>query len=349
LHEISTIGNYIWLPVLLRIANSGIMSNRLKEIDMGDFLMNKTCFVTMPISGTTNQHDESYWLSFFDIIKSIMEGNGYSCCRSEAGPYSIFSSIANKLYDSDVVIAVLTDLNANVWYELGIRHALKSGTIMLLQEGQKIPFDVSAYGVIFYKDGISLQKQLQDSISKHLSMMNESLSDSPVLSTLSTKRVKELEDDNSVLKEVILQLYSNTATNKKRSEAENNMEILETVKHNVLWLDDYVGKSDFIKDLFDKNSLQFDITCNSDDAAKLYNSSAYDAVVVDVGNGERIDSVLNFIQKVCRRRSPVIFFGDIATMRKYSKEFCSIGATVTNVFTNVLKLLVDIAKGRPVF
>ena len=57
--------------------------------------------------------------------------------------------------DADLVLAVLTDFNTNVWYELGIRHALRKGTIMVIEERQKLPFDISQYGVIKYEDSIT--------------------------------------------------------------------------------------------------------------------------------------------------------------------------------------------------
>jgi hypothetical protein len=47
------------------------------------------------------------------------------------------------IVNSDLVLAVLTDYNPNVWYELGTRHSLRHGTIMMLERGQKIPIDIA--------------------------------------------------------------------------------------------------------------------------------------------------------------------------------------------------------------
>lgn len=33
----------------------------------------KKCFVIMPFSKTTEEHDEAYWTEFFDTIQKIME------------------------------------------------------------------------------------------------------------------------------------------------------------------------------------------------------------------------------------------------------------------------------------
>jgi hypothetical protein len=71
---------------------------------------------------------------------------------------NIIKAIVNELYYSHIVLAVLTDYNPNVLYELGTRHSLKRGTIMMLQKGQKIPFDIAQYGVIYYGLESGVQK-----------------------------------------------------------------------------------------------------------------------------------------------------------------------------------------------
>jgi len=115
--------------------------------------MTKRCFVIMPFSATTEKHTAAYWNDFFfKFVKPSIEKLGYSCSLSEAHPSNIIKDIFRELLNADLVLAVLTDFNANVWYELGIRHALRKGTIMMIEEGKKLPFDISQYGVIKYKD-----------------------------------------------------------------------------------------------------------------------------------------------------------------------------------------------------
>jgi hypothetical protein len=111
----------------------------------------KHCFVIMPFSKTKGKRTAKYWDDFFsNFIKPAVENLGYTCKRSNAKPGNIMKAIVNDLVNSDVVLAVLTDYNANVLYELGTRHSLKRGTIMMLERGQKIPFDIAQYGVIYY-------------------------------------------------------------------------------------------------------------------------------------------------------------------------------------------------------
>jgi hypothetical protein len=101
----------------------------------------KHCFVIMPFSKTVDKHTAEYWDSFFsNFIQPAVENLGYTCKRSSAKPGNIMKAIVNDLVNSDLVLAVLTDYNPNVLYELGTRHSLKRGTIMMLERGQKIPF-----------------------------------------------------------------------------------------------------------------------------------------------------------------------------------------------------------------
>ncbi|MDA8347073.1 MAG: hypothetical protein M0Z66_16665 [Thermaerobacter sp.] len=61
--------------------------------------------------------------------------------------------IVRELRDADVVVADLTDRNANVFYELGIRHSLKNRTVLIAQNIEDVPSDLRQYGIIVYGRG----------------------------------------------------------------------------------------------------------------------------------------------------------------------------------------------------
>lgn len=62
----------------------------------------------------------------------------------ELNPSSISNDIFTKLMHSRYVIADITYPNPNVFYELGIRHAIKPGTILIREKVDfSIPFDIS--------------------------------------------------------------------------------------------------------------------------------------------------------------------------------------------------------------
>lgn len=114
--------------------------------------MPRTCFAIMPFSATTSCTEEEWTLIFDAIIKPAIEGSGleYECRRSVATRGNIVASILQELKETYVVLADLTDQNANVFYELGVRHALKDRTILIAQKEEDIPFDLRAYAYHIY-------------------------------------------------------------------------------------------------------------------------------------------------------------------------------------------------------
>lgn len=51
---------------------------------------------------------------------------------------------------SDLVIADLSTLNPNVFYEIGLRHMLGKAIIHVADENTKLPFDVSSFRTVIY-------------------------------------------------------------------------------------------------------------------------------------------------------------------------------------------------------
>ena len=114
--------------------------------------MSRTCYVLMPFSGTESCTRNEWTRIFEELLRPAVEeaGQGYQCVRSTATRGNIVASILQDINDSYVVIADLTDQNANVFYELGVRHSLKNRTIMIAQKRNHIPFDLEAYAYHIY-------------------------------------------------------------------------------------------------------------------------------------------------------------------------------------------------------
>jgi hypothetical protein len=66
----------------------------------------------------------------------------------------------SQIYDAEVAIVDLSTLNPNVFYELGVRHALRrTVTVLLCRKGTKTPFNIAGFNHIPYdpNDAQSLQ------------------------------------------------------------------------------------------------------------------------------------------------------------------------------------------------
>jgi hypothetical protein len=133
----------------------------------------------MPFSQTTVQHTEEYWSRFYEVfIKPALRENNYEAERSAATPDNITRGIIRKLATADAVLAVLTDYNANVFYELGARHSLRQGTIMILEDGQRRPSDPVSHGMLSYTD--ANLPRFSSELTEYIRAIENRTDDSPI-------------------------------------------------------------------------------------------------------------------------------------------------------------------------
>jgi tetratricopeptide (TPR) repeat protein len=156
-----------------------------------------TCFVIMGFgkktdfeSGRTLDLDKSYK----NVIKPAVEAAGLVCIRADEIVHSglIDVPMYEQLLDADIVIADLSTFNRNALYELGVRHALRPyTTVVIAEDGIKtFPFDVNHVVVrqyrhlgedIGYEEALRFQRLLTDAINAVLSQTPPA-KDSPVYS-----------------------------------------------------------------------------------------------------------------------------------------------------------------------
>jgi len=107
----------------------------------------KSCFVIAPIGaeGTPTRKRSDQILKY--VIRPAAEACGFvDPVRADQMlmPGIITSQIIERVLEDDLVIADLTGANANVFYELAIRHLIGRPVVQLIEKGEKIPFDVAA-------------------------------------------------------------------------------------------------------------------------------------------------------------------------------------------------------------
>ncbi len=140
----------------------------------------------------TKDHEWN-WKIYSQIIKPVVEECGYEAKRADELEYlgNITHDIIKWLYESQLVIADLTGKNANVFYELGVRHALmRAGTIPIMRKGEKPPFDIANYRTIFYSIELDGPAKLQEKLKariKGFENLQEDRCDNPVHETIGDK------------------------------------------------------------------------------------------------------------------------------------------------------------------
>jgi hypothetical protein len=94
------------------------------------------------INGRKLDLNKSYRL----LIKPVVEAKGIECVRADEITHAgnIDVQMYRELLQADLVIADLSTLNANALYELGVRHALRPYTTIVISENKLIyPFDLN--------------------------------------------------------------------------------------------------------------------------------------------------------------------------------------------------------------
>ena len=143
----------------------------------------KTCFIVMAIGDQSHgdRHISSAELrSRYDgLIKESIESisDDIKVVRADdvSKSGSISSDIFKKLILSDYVVVDLTYPNPNVFYELGLRHAVRNKTILIKEKGStNNPFDISGLRYIEYQDTGSGLKSLKERLSKAFAEYEES-------------------------------------------------------------------------------------------------------------------------------------------------------------------------------
>ena len=185
--------------------------------------MKKLCFVIMgygkktdPTLGKTFDLD----ITYNNIIKPAVIQAGYDCVR---GDEILESGIIDKnmyalLIYADLVIADITTFNPNAIYELGIRHAAKPfSTIIMKEKDGNIPFDINHNKTFTYSHmgediGFSETERCVASLSSLVTTVGEAQEiDSPLFHHIKgvipyslpkeeyTQMIKELaEKENSI-------------------------------------------------------------------------------------------------------------------------------------------------------
>ena len=89
------------------------------------------------------------------------------CFRGDdiSRPGSITRDIVEAIYKARIIVADLSDNNANVFYELGIAHSIGNKAVMLARDISTLPFDLRSYRVIPYDTLDSRYRRLQQSLS----------------------------------------------------------------------------------------------------------------------------------------------------------------------------------------
>lgn len=126
------------------------------------------CFVIMPFGSWFDNY-------YSEIFKPAIINAGLIPKRADDiyRPSTIVQDIWNYTRKAKIVLADLTGKNANVFYELGLAHALAKPAILITNSMDDVPFDLRALRVIEYNKndcnwGNVLKEKIERSIKETL-------------------------------------------------------------------------------------------------------------------------------------------------------------------------------------
>ena len=107
------------------------------------------CFTIMPFGGLF----DSYYL---EVYVPAIEAAGFVARRADDlyRPGNIVNDIWTYTKEATVLLADLTDKNPNVFYELGLAHAITKPVVLITASMEDVPFDLRSLRVIEYNKNI---------------------------------------------------------------------------------------------------------------------------------------------------------------------------------------------------
>lgn len=164
--------------------------------------MKPYCFVLMPFGSKTDESGQvvEFDQVYNDIIHPAIVNADLKPIRADEEIIGgiIHKPMFERLMLCDYAIADLTTANANVFYELGIRHGLRPhSTVLTFASGMRLPFDVNPLRGIPYElnengEPVNAAKHCE-AIANRLRECREPIDDSPVYQLISDIRRPEID------------------------------------------------------------------------------------------------------------------------------------------------------------
>lgn len=122
-------------------------SSRIKQLGKAAKVdASDSCFVVQPFAAPLGDYYEK-------IYKPAIEKAGIKAVRADAdifGTGKIMDQVWRGIQNAKVLVAELTTRNPNVFYELGLAHALPKPVVLVSSNEADVPFDLHHIRVIYY-------------------------------------------------------------------------------------------------------------------------------------------------------------------------------------------------------
>jgi hypothetical protein len=168
--------------------------------------LDKECFFIAPIGaeGTETRERSDGVMEY--IVAPAAHAVGLVTIRADkiAKPGQITRQVIEHVVGARASVVDLTGANPNVYYEMAVRHTAQSPTVLIAQDGEKLPFDISQMRTIFF-DHTSLKSaaECREQIAQHLREAMNGEVDSPIAASVSVQRLEQGTAQERVLAQMV--------------------------------------------------------------------------------------------------------------------------------------------------
>ena len=209
------------------------------------------CFVMMPFGDPFD--------SYYDkIYKPAIESLNFTVKRADSlfRPSPIIKDIWEYINNSKILVADITQLNANVMYELGLSHAIAKPVIIISDTIENVPFDLRFLRILIYDTKKpDWSEDLRNKIINSITEILESPTDSilPVFMNIKPQIVEtdQISAELIEIKQLIMSQINNTPEPKTKRKITASLLIEASKDVNRLYFDEGWDMNDIKNFLID--------------------------------------------------------------------------------------------------
>ena len=155
----------------------------------------KKCFIITPIGEPNSNIRREIDGIYNAVIVPALSSIGYLECNIQAS-HQIYTSgridkqMIDRIINDDLVIVNLTENNANVMYELAVRHAIGKPLLIIARNDTKLSFDVKNERVFYYTNDPQGAIDLREELSKALLSIDSFKADNMIIDSLISSQEK---------------------------------------------------------------------------------------------------------------------------------------------------------------
>ncbi|WP_156356230.1 hypothetical protein [Sphingomonas sp. Leaf22] len=116
-----------------------------------------TCGVIMPISRTAN-HSAEHWTAVQTLLHRCIREAGFIPVNAWRDTVNdrVSERIIGNIFKFPIFVVDISDLNPNVMFELGLRLASKKPTVVVVNKGGDVPFDLKDFHYEEYPSDLNI-------------------------------------------------------------------------------------------------------------------------------------------------------------------------------------------------